>query len=220
MSEVECLEKLFEQTNSDDYHIGFQLFDRKDKTINVILYLLILITITVGFTFVLSKYFIGWRWLGFIILLIPVGQLFSQIINNLLTSFVKPKVLPKLDFTKKGIPTDARTMVVIPTIVGNEAKIEEMFSILETFYIINKSDNLYFTLLGDIKASDQEVMEYDSTISECGKAYAEKLNKKYGKDLFYFIYRRRQWCQAFTRATLPSILKRSSLWHNSLSALT
>ena len=35
---------------------------------------------------------------------------------------------------------DARTMVVIPTIVGNEAKIKEMFDVLETFYIINKSE--------------------------------------------------------------------------------
>ena len=193
ISEVECLERLFDQTDRDDYHIGFKLFEKKDKTINVILYLLILTCITVGTTYALSKYFIGFRLLGFVILLIPVGQLFSQVINNLLTSFVKPKVLPKLDFTKKGIPVDARTMVVIPTIVSSESKIEEMFNVLETFYIINKSDNLYFTLLGDIKASDKEVMEYDSTISKYGQEYAEKLNKKYGKELFYFIYRKRHW---------------------------
>ena len=38
ISEVECLEKLFDQTDRDDYHIGFKLFEKKDKTINVILY--------------------------------------------------------------------------------------------------------------------------------------------------------------------------------------
>ena len=103
------------------------------------------------------------------------------------------KLLPKLDFTKKGIPEDSRTMVVIPTIVGNEAKIKEMFDVLETFYIINKSDNLYFTLLGDIKGAKEEVMPFDENIFKYGVEYAEKLNKKYGKDLFYFIYRKRHW---------------------------
>jgi hypothetical protein len=141
MSEVECLDMLFEQTDRDDYHIGFQLFNRKSKSSNVVIYILVLGFLTILTSLFLCNYFISIKWLGFIILLIPVGQLYSQIINHLLTRFVKPNVLPKLDFTKKGIPDDARTMVVIPTIVGNEAKIKEMFDVLETFYIINKSDN-------------------------------------------------------------------------------
>lgn len=193
LSEVECLEKLFEQTDRDDYHIGFQLFKKQNKTINVVLYILLLGVLTVVASFFLSKNFISIRWLGFLILLIPVSQLFSQIVNHLLTRFVKPQVLPKLDFTKRGIPEDAKTMVAIPTIVGNEAKIKEMFDVLETFYIINKSDNLYFTLLGDIKGANEEVMPYDEGISKYGREYAEKLNKKYGKELFFFMYRKRHW---------------------------
>ena len=47
MSEVDCLNKLFEQTDRDDYHIGFQLFDRKSKSSNVVLYILILTLLTV-----------------------------------------------------------------------------------------------------------------------------------------------------------------------------
>ena len=193
LSEVECLEKLFEQTDRDDYHIGFQLFKRSSKTPNVILYLTIVGLLSFVTSFIISKYFISIRWLGFLVLIIPVSQLFVQIINHLLTKFVKPNVLPKFDFTKKGIPEDAKTMVVIPTIVANEAKIKEMFDVLETFYIINKSDNLYFTLLGDIKGGKEEVMPFDDDISKYGMGYAEKLNKKYGKELFYFMYRKRHW---------------------------
>ena len=193
ISEVECLDMLFEQTDRDDYHIGFQLFNRKSKSSNVVIYILVLSFLTILTSLFLCNYFISLKWLGFIILLIPVGQLYSQIINHILTRVVKPNVLPKLDFTKKGIPEDARTMVVIPTIVGNEAKIKEMFDVLETFYIINKSDNLYFTLLGDIKGGKEEVMPFDEVISKYGQEYATKLNKKYGKDLFYFIYRKRHW---------------------------
>ena len=192
-SEVECLKRLYEQTDRENYHIGFQLFNRKNKNINVVLYLGVLLFVTVIVSLFLSKYFIPIKWLGFIILFIPVGQLFSQIINHLLTKFVRPQILPKLDFAKKGIPEDAKTMVVIPTIVSDEKKIKEMFDVLETFYIINKSDNLYFTLLGDVKSSNEEKMPYDKVISKYGVSYAQKLNKKYGKDLFYFIYRKRQW---------------------------
>ena len=52
-------------------------------------------------------------------------------------------------------------MVVIPTIISDTKKIKEMFDTLETFYIINKSNNLYFTLLGDAKTSSKEKEDYD-----------------------------------------------------------
>ena len=81
-------------------------------------------------------------------------------------------------------------MVVIPTIVANTAKIKEMFDILESFYLVNKTDNLYFTLLGDVKAGQEKVMPFDEEVSKYGREYAEKLNAKYKKDIFYFIYRK------------------------------
>ncbi len=192
LTEVECLEKLYEETDYEDYHVGFKLFKRESKTAYVAMYILSIILVSVGLSLILSKYFINIRWLGFLILLIPVSQLFVQVLNHFMTTFVKPQVLPKLDYSK-GIPTESRTMVVIPTIVANETKIKETFDVLETFYIINKTENLYFTLLGDAKAANEEVMPFDEDVSKFGREYAEKLNKKYGKDIFYFIYRKRHW---------------------------
>ena len=53
-------------------------------------------------------------------------------------------------------------MVVIPTIISDKDKIKTMFDQLESFYIMNnKTDNLYFTLLGDVKSSSKEVEDYD-----------------------------------------------------------
>lgn len=191
-TEVECLEELFAQTDRDDYHIGFKLFKINNKMINVFLYVLTIVLVTGVVSLWLSKYFIGIRWLGFLILIIPVSQLFVQIINQILTRIVKPQVLPKLDYSK-GIPKESRTMVVIPTIVSSKEKVKEMFDTLETFYLINKSDNLYFSLLGDVKSGDEEVMPFDKEISEYGIEYAKNLNKKYNKELFYFLYRKRFW---------------------------
>lgn len=173
-------------------HIGFRLLKKKNPTYKVILYILLLSLITIVLSYVLSAYFIKYRILGFVILLIPVSQLVSQIITEFSTRFTKTEVLPKLDYSK-GIPEESRTMVVIPTIVSNKEKIKEMFDTLESFYLVNKSDNLYFSLLGDVKASNTQVTDYDEEISTYGKEYAEKLNEKYKKDIFYFIYRKRIW---------------------------
>ena len=188
ISEYDYLEDI----RKEGEHIGFQLFKEKNNTLKVSLYILYLILVTGIISYFLSAYFIKIRILGFIILFIPISQLIVQITNHLLTSFVPAKVTPKLDFTS-GIPDDARTMVVIPTIVSNKEKIKEMFDSLESFYLVNKTDNLYFTLLGDVKSGSEKETDYDKEVSDFGKKYAESLNKKYKKDLFYFIYRKRLW---------------------------
>ena len=191
-SEVECLKKIIEENVSNESHIGFNLFGKNRKKFNVYFYIISIVLLTIVITNLLSRYFINIRWLGFIILLIPVSQLVVQIINYLLTRTIIPKVLPKLDYTK-GIPKESTTMVVVPTILADKSKIKEMFDLLETFYIVNKIDNLYFTLLGDVKGSCEEKLPIDKDISKYGVQYAEKLNKKYGKELFFFIYRKRFW---------------------------
>ena len=192
MDEVSYLEKILNDADRDEYHVGFHLIKKSSPTVKVVLYILTIVLATILISLFLSNYFIKWRWLGFLILLVPVSQLFVQILNHIMVSVIKPEVLPKLDYSK-GIPDESRTMVVIPTIVANKTKIKEMFDVLETFYLINKSNNLYFTLLGDVKAADQEIMPFDKEVSEYGVEYAEKLNKKYGKELFYFVYRKRLW---------------------------
>lgn len=184
--EYTYLERIF----TPDRHIGFALFKKEDNTIKTIIYLSSIIIITSIICIFLSELFIKPRIIGFLILFIPISQLVIQIINQVLTSIIPPRVIPKYDYSK-GIPEKAKTMVVIPTIVSNKEKIKNMFDTLESFYIVNKTDNLYFTLLGDVKAEKQATMPYDKEISEYGREYAENLNKKYKKDIFYFIYRKR-----------------------------
>lgn len=190
--ELTYLQGLVDNTNGKDYHIGFQLFKKKNKSFFVFLYVFSIFIVTVLIGYFISSYFIKFRVLGFLLLLIPISQLFVQILNQLLIRFVPTYPLPKLDYSK-GIPDSAKTMVVIPTIISTTDKIKEMFDTLETFYLINKTENLYFTLLGDVKALDQEVIDSDYTLAEFGMEYAEKLNKKYKKNLFQFLYRKRFW---------------------------
>lgn len=130
-----------------------------------------------------------------ILLYLPIEIIFIQILQYILSKVVKPKQIPKLDL-QSGVPEDAATFVVIPTIISKPEKLKEMFKKLEVYYIANKSDNLYFALLGDVTSSSKEKEEFDEQISELGIELANELNKKYPRQnfpRFHFIYRQRKW---------------------------
>ena len=87
-------------------------------------------------------------------------------------------------------------MVVIPTIISKESKVKELIEKLEVYYLANKSENLYFTILGDCLPSDKEFLEEDNKIVKSAEYEIEKINKKYSNldfPIFNFVYRKRQW---------------------------
>ncbi len=132
---------------------------------------------------------------SFLLLLIPISEFIIQIAQYILSKFVKPKLIPKLDFND-GIPNNEATFVIIPTIVSTKQKVQEMFKNLEVDYLANKSDNLYFCLLGDCKESSKEIENFDSQVIRAGLEETEKLNKKYPNQkfpIFHFIYRKRMY---------------------------
>ena len=130
-----------------------------------------------------------------ILAFIPITEIVIQIIQYILSKFIKPKLIPKLDLINV-IPEEYTTVVVIPTIIKNVEKVKELFSKLEVFYLANKSENLYFVLLGDCTSSKKQSEDFDRELINAGKEEIEKLNKKYpnanlGK--FQFLYRKRTW---------------------------
>ncbi len=70
---------------------------------------------------------------------------------------------------------------------------------LEVYYLANKSENLYFALLGDCTSSKNENEDFDEEIIKYGLDEVDKLNKKYNKNFdidypkFNFLYRKRIW---------------------------
>ncbi len=128
----------------------------------------------------------------FLLALIPMENIISKIVQNILSKIVKPKPIPKLDF-QHGIPKEFSTMVVIPTIIKNKEKVEELMKKLEVYYIANKSDNIYFTLLGDCSGGSKEKEEFDEDVIKEGINWTKELNLKYKENKFNFIYRKRIW---------------------------
>ena len=130
-----------------------------------------------------------------ILLIIPISEFIIQTIQYILGKFVKPKLIPKMDFNE-GINEENATFVVIPTIIKDRKKVAELFRKLEVYYLANKSENLYFALLGDCSESKNRIEEFDKEVEEEGIKQVETLNEKYPNEkfpIFHFIYRERKY---------------------------
>lgn len=172
----------------------------KQQKNTVPLYILLIAVLSIIISGVLAYYIFKQTnvALGIIIFLltfIPSSQIATEIIQYLLNKIVKPTLIPKMDFSN-GVPEECTTMVIIPTIVKSPQKVRDLLSQLEVFYLANKSENIYFTLLGDASESTKETEEIDEEIIKMGIEEVERLNKKYpnnGMGKFQFIYRKRVW---------------------------
>ena len=223
ISEIYIAKKILElakenKANGKKSHIGYYIIDKGiEKTyqelqyksvkslsnetkqkIYIITNWLLSIAFTIMISSILNIYIrnIGIFILNLFIFLIPVSEIVVQTVQYVLSKIVKPKPIPKIDFSK-GIDKENTCMVIIPTIVKNKEKVKELMNKLEVFYIANKSPNIYFTLLGDCQESSMKEETSDNEVMEAGIKLAEELNKKYMQEnqfpIFHFIYRKRQW---------------------------
>lgn len=134
-------------------------------------------------------------WVVAILTLTVSSQFALSLVNWWATLWVKPKMLPKLNFSK-GIPSTYRTMVVVPSMIVDHRLAQKLIEDLEVRFLANRDPNLLFALLTDFKDStDQALFEDDSLINLVQQGI-EDLNKKYGRlsnDTFFLFHRPRKW---------------------------
>jgi cyclic beta-1,2-glucan synthetase len=129
--------------------------------------------------------------------LIPASDLALSVLNWDVTHTLAPRRLPKIDLSK-GIPAEAKTMVVVPVIFHDDATVAALLDKLEIAYLANQDEHLHFALLSDFADAESEEMPDDREILETAKQGIERLNKSYSKDetiRFHLFHRRRQWCE-------------------------
>jgi len=110
--------------------------------------------------------------------------------NYLFSRIFKPRIIPRLDFSE-GVPENSATMIIVPTLLSNEKRVLDMISNLEKYYVAIQDKNVFFTLLGDVKESNQEETEEDKAIENAGINIVKELNDKYQETKFFFAYRKR-----------------------------
>lgn len=181
---------LVDHADREGKHVGWLLFPPKKYKQRSVWY----VTIVLGFTALLAGV-LGWllkSWWAVALMIIPVMQFVIELFNNLLQRLHKPVATFKLKL-EDGIPQEYATMVIMPTIVKKADKVKQMMDKLEVYFLSNRSDNLYFTLLGDASTEDTEDMPFDDEVARTGVERARFLNEKYGREIFFFVYRRRKW---------------------------
>ncbi len=116
-------------------------------------------------------------------------------VNWVATLLLQPRPLPRMDF-RDGIPSEHRTMVVVPTMLSSLAAVAELLEGLEVRYLANRDHNLHFALLTDFEDAAHEVMPGDEELVRLAKEGVEELNQKYEQhrsDIFFLCHRPRRW---------------------------
>ncbi|NTW59433.1 MAG: cyclic beta 1-2 glucan synthetase, partial [Nitrospirae bacterium] len=130
-----------------------------------------------------------------ILSLICASQLGIAMVNWFATLIVAPHTLPRMDFSK-GIPPEARTLAIVPTMLTSSRNIEDLIEALEIRFLANRDDNLFFGLLTDLQDAREEVLPGDEPLLLLVQQRIEELNDKYSDgsgDRFFLFHRPRRW---------------------------
>ncbi|MFO1432694.1 MAG: glucoamylase family protein [Candidatus Competibacteraceae bacterium] len=130
-----------------------------------------------------------------IVLLLATSQLAVALVNWLATLLVTPQPLPRMDFSQ-GIPPEARTLVVVPSLLTSAAGVDALVEDLEIRFLANRGKNLHFGLLTDFGDAGQESCPEDDALLRLAQQRIEALNQKYrhaDSDTFFLLHRPRRW---------------------------
>ncbi|GGY24285.1 GH36-type glycosyl hydrolase domain-containing protein [Pseudoduganella albidiflava] len=139
----------------------------------------------------------GWETVVLAVLgLMGSSQLALALVNWVATLVTHPSPLPRMDF-KAGIPSDARAIVVVPSLFYSLENVDELCEQLEVRFLANRDPNLHFCLLSDFADAPAETLPTDAGLLERARAHIEDLNRKYGQEdnacPFVLLHRPRLW---------------------------
>jgi cellobiose phosphorylase len=137
------------------------------------------------------------EWLVVLLLaLIPANDIAVNVVNQLVTAFLPPRPLPKLDLHEHGVPPEFRTAVVIPTLFGSVDAVHEALENLEVQFLANREAHLHFAVLSDFTDAPSETRDGDAEIVAAAVEGVRALNTRYApgtEDAFYLFHRPRRW---------------------------
>jgi cyclic beta-1,2-glucan synthetase len=127
--------------------------------------------------------------------LLPASDVAIALVQRLAARLVPPRRLPRLELAD-GVPEDARTLVVVPTLLTSVAGVERQLEHLEVLALGNLDRHVHFALLGDFVDAASRDQPEDAAILAAARGGIEALNARLGEgrgDRFFFFHRARQW---------------------------
>ncbi len=129
------------------------------------------------------------------LLILPATELAIAVVQRMAAHVIPPRRLPRVEFTN-GVPSTARTMVVIPTLLTSVPGVTALLEHLEVLALGNSDPRIHFAILGDFSDAPTAEMPGDAEILATARAGIGELNARVGRertDLFHLFHRTRQW---------------------------
>ena len=124
--------------------------------------------------------------------LIPASEIALTVLNWDVTHFLPPRLLWRMN-TADGIPVDAQTFVVVPTIFASESQVEHLIERIEVHFLANQDEHIYFALLGDFPDSTTPEEANDALLLSTAQSGIDDLNRRHGGNRFHLFHRKRVW---------------------------
>ncbi len=130
-----------------------------------------------------------------LILSLPASELAIALTQRLAAAWVRPRRLPRLDF-QAGIPKEARTMVIVPTLLTGVEQVNDLIDHLAVLALGNLDPFIHFAILGDFADASSERMPSDEAILDAAREGIARLEGRFGDgrgDRFFLFHRARKW---------------------------
>jgi len=132
----------------------------------------------------------------FLAALIPATDVATALVNRAITWLFGAVTLPGLELAS-GAPTSLRTLVVVPTLLTNEADLSEQIDRLEVHYLSGAGGDITFALLLDGVDADMETIDGEDSVINAAANAVESLNRQYGPGpagkRFIILHRKRMF---------------------------
>ncbi|MDD5937901.1 MAG: hypothetical protein PUC36_02660, partial [Clostridiales bacterium] len=171
-------------------HIGWYLFReplgrtgrRPVGTLYVSLILLPTLFLALWLGFLLDS------WTLFLLLLLPVSDIFKNLADFLTVRLVRPRPVLKMAL-KDGIPPEGRTLCVIAGLLTGEESGGQYAALLERYHLANRDsgEELRFGLLADLPDRSAPMGTEQRRWVRAAQRAVEDLNKKYGGGFYLFF---------------------------------
>ena len=130
-----------------------------------------------------------------LVCLLPASELVLAMVQHVVVRLVGPQRLPRLDFSA-GVPEEARTMVIVPTMLTSPAGVDALISHLEVLALGNLDARIHFAILSDFADTPTPDGPEDAALLARARDGVMALNGKLGPEhtnRFFLFHRDRQW---------------------------
>src|SRR5207244_11252330 len=114
-----------------------------------------------------------------LLLLVPATDIAIALAQRVIAWTFPPRRLPRLDFSE-GLPEEARTMVVVPTMLTSVPSVAALLEHIEVLALGTLAPYIHFAILSDFVDADSCDLPGDSPILAAAREGIEGLNRRFG----------------------------------------